>query len=237
MNTPAKVIKKTSVVTVSVKVEAPRSSGNGSSSQDLLAQASDPIRSPSSANINSSYDSRDDDDYSYSSYTRSSYSSYSYYSDYSDSEYDSRGERYGQDRDEHPGPSPRRSPKGESNHHHHVHHKHHGEPLTAENTGDFHHKGRHVHGHHRGDRDKTLRKQTNGPNPQHADPDEYTEGPEKGLRTGLASAESSITMGDIPSMEPSRQALGGGWERIDEGDTTFYFNAATNEVRTSPPRL
>jgi hypothetical protein len=50
------------------------------------------------------------------------------------------------------------------------------------------------------------------------------------------SKASSITMGDAASIpEPSRKALGGGWERIEESGNVFYYNTTTNEVRNDPP--
>ena len=70
VSTPVKVIKKASLVTVSVKqLNASRSKGNERSSQDGVADSNDPhSRSPSSVREYCSYDSRDDnDDYSYSS--------------------------------------------------------------------------------------------------------------------------------------------------------------------------
>jgi len=93
-----------------------------------------------------------------------------------------------------------------------------------------------VHGHHRGEREEN--RHIRGGEEQERE--EYTEEvPSRSPRVTSppASAESSITMNDLPQQEPLRQQLGGGWEKIDEGDTTFYFNASTNEVRTSPPRL
>ena len=174
-------------------------------------------------------------------YTRSSYSSYSYYSDYSDTEYDSRDER---DRSRRVGDEgghghvnkdsfSRRSPREKANYTtttsiinimENPSPQKIREALTAEVI---------MQGHHRGDDSKTPQQQSNSPEPHYTLTDAKKESPQDELHTGITSTESSITMGDMPTMEPSRQALGGGWERIDEGDTTFYYNAATNEVHES----
>ena len=156
------------------------------------------------------------DDYSYSSYTRSSYSSYSYYSD---SAYSS---------DRHGSPlsplSPEKAVEGDhEQHRHHVHHRHRGDPHTPENTGWP------KHGHHKQDR---LHHR------DEAAPEEPPTEDTGNINDNLDqdSKASSITMGDASIPEPSRKALGGGWEKIEESGNVFYYNSTTNEVSNSPPR-
>jgi hypothetical protein len=117
--------------------------------------------------------------------------------------------------------SPLSPEKDHEQHRHHVHQRHHGDPHSPDNAGGANH-GHHVHGHHHHDKAQ-------------GEPPAEEQG---NINDNLEqdSKASSITMGDASIPEPSRKALGGGWEKIEESGNVFYYNKNTNEVSNSPPR-